>query len=44
VTAVTIVKEKEQGTIEQIVSSPIKRYELMIGRRCRTPCWRIWIF
>src|SRR5439155_18408415 len=31
-TAVTIVKEKEQGTIEQIVSSPIKRYELMIGK------------
>ena len=31
-TAVTIVKEKEQGTIEQIVSSPIKRYELMLGK------------
>jgi len=31
-TAVTIVKEKEQGTIEQIVSSPIKRSELMIGK------------
>ena len=31
-TAVTIVKEKEQGTIEQMVSSPIKRYELMIGK------------
>lgn len=31
-TAVTIVKEKEQGTIEQIVSSPIKKYELMIGK------------
>jgi len=31
-TAVTIVKEKEQGTIEQIVSSPIKRYELMVGK------------
>jgi len=31
-TALTIVKEKEQGTIEQIVSSPIKRYELMIGK------------
>ena len=31
-TAVTIVKEKEQGTIEQIVSSPVKRYELMIGK------------
>lgn len=31
-TAVTIVKEKEQGTIEQIVASPIKRYELMVGK------------
>lgn len=31
-TAVTIVKEKEQGTIEQIVSSPIKRHELMLGK------------
>jgi len=31
-TAVTIVKEKEEGTIEQIVSSPIGRYELMIGK------------
>jgi ABC-2 type transport system permease protein len=31
-TAVTIVKEKEQGTIEQMVSSPIKRYELMLGK------------
>jgi ABC-2 type transport system permease protein len=31
-TAVTIVKEKEQGTIEQIVSSPIGRYQLMIGK------------
>jgi ABC-2 type transport system permease protein len=31
-TAVTIVKEKEQGTIEQIVSSPIRRYELMMGK------------
>jgi ABC-2 type transport system permease protein len=26
------VKEKEQGTIEQMVSSPIKRYELMLGK------------
>ena len=26
------MKEKEQGTIEQIVSSPIGRYELMIGK------------
>ncbi|PYS03173.1 MAG: hypothetical protein DMG15_06340 [Acidobacteria bacterium] len=31
-TAITIVREKEQGTIEQIVSSPIGRYELMIGK------------
>ena len=31
-TAVTIVKEKEQGTIEQLVSSPIGRYELMVGK------------
>jgi ABC-2 type transport system permease protein len=31
-TAVTIVKEKETGTIEQIVSSPIGRYELMLGK------------
>jgi len=31
-TAVTIVKEKENGTIEQIVSSPIRRYELMLGK------------
>jgi ABC-2 type transport system permease protein len=31
-TAVTIVKEKEMGTIEQIVSSPIRRYELMAGK------------
>jgi ABC-2 type transport system permease protein len=31
-TAVTIVREKESGTIEQIVSSPIKRYELMLGK------------
>ncbi len=31
-TAVTIVKEKEDGTIEQIVSSPIKRHQLMLGK------------
>lgn len=31
-TAVTIVKEKEEGTMEQIVSSPIGRYELMVGK------------
>jgi ABC-2 type transport system permease protein len=31
-TATTIVREKEQGAIDQIVSSPIGRYELMIGK------------
>jgi ABC-2 type transport system permease protein len=31
-TAVTIVKEKEQGSIEQIISSPIGRFELMVGK------------
>jgi ABC-2 type transport system permease protein len=31
-TATTIVREKEQGTIEQIVSSPIGRYEVMISK------------
>ena len=31
-TAITIVREKESGTIEQIVSSPIRRYQLMIGK------------
>jgi ABC-2 type transport system permease protein len=31
-TAITIVREKEQGTIEQIVSSPIRRYQLMVGK------------
>lgn len=31
-TAVTVVKEKELGTMEQLVASPIKRLELMIGK------------
>jgi ABC-2 type transport system permease protein len=31
-TAVAIVKEKETGTIEQIRVSPIKEYQLMIGK------------
>lgn len=31
-TAVTLVKEKEQGTFEQIVVSPVHRGELMIGK------------
>ncbi|MDP2183323.1 MAG: ABC transporter permease [Actinomycetota bacterium] len=31
-TAVTLVKEKEQGTFEQIVVSPIRRGELMVGK------------
>lgn len=31
-TAVTLVKEKEQGTFEQIVVSPIRRGELMLGK------------
>ena len=40
-TAVTIVKEKEQGTIEQIVSSPIRRYELWSVKSYPMPFWRI---
>lgn len=31
-TAVTLVKEKEQGTFEQIIVSPIRRGELMLGK------------
>lgn len=31
-TAVTLVKEKDQGTFEQIIVSPIRRGELMIGK------------
>lgn len=31
-TAMSIVREKDSGTIEQIIASPVKRYELMIGK------------
>ena len=31
-TAVTLVKEREQGTWEQVVVSPIRRGELMVGK------------
>lgn len=31
-TAIAIVKEKERGTIEQILVSPIRRYELILGK------------
>lgn len=31
-TAMSIVREKEFGTIEQLIASPVKRYELMIGK------------
>ena len=31
-TAVTLVKEREQGTLEQLIVSPIRRGELMIGK------------
>jgi len=31
-TAVTLVREKEQGTFEQVVVSPILRWELMVGK------------
>lgn len=31
-TSMAIVKEKEYGTLEQIIVSPIKPYELMIGK------------
>ncbi|MRR11426.1 ABC transporter permease, partial [bacterium] len=31
-TAVTLVKEKDQGTFEQIMVSPIRRGELMLGK------------
>lgn len=30
--AISIVKEKEYGTIEQLIVSPIKPYELMLGK------------
>jgi ABC-2 type transport system permease protein len=31
-TSIALVKEKELGTMEQIVASPIKRLELMVGK------------
>jgi drug efflux transport system permease protein len=31
-TAIAIVKEKERGTIEQILVSPIRRHELILGK------------
>ncbi len=31
-TAVTLVKEKDQGTLEQLIVSPIHRGELMVGK------------
>ncbi len=31
-TAMSIVREKEYGTIEQLIASPVKRYELMVGK------------
>lgn len=31
-TAMSIVREKDSGTIEQLIASPVKRYELMIGK------------
>jgi len=31
-TAMAVVREKEYGTIEQLIASPVKRYELMIGK------------
>lgn len=31
-TAIAIVKEKESGTIEQILVSPIRRYEFILGK------------
>jgi ABC-2 type transport system permease protein len=31
-TAIAIVKEKERGTIEQILVSPIRRYEFILGK------------
>ena len=31
-TALSIVKEKERGTIEQILVSPIRRYEFILGK------------
>lgn len=31
-TAISIVKERERGTIEQLIVTPIRRYELIIGK------------
>lgn len=31
-TAISIAKERERGTIEQLIVTPIKRYELIIGK------------
>jgi len=31
-TATTLVKEKDQGTLEQLIVSPVRRIELMIGK------------
>lgn len=31
-TAISIVKERERGTIEQLIVTPIKRYELILGK------------
>jgi ABC-2 type transport system permease protein len=31
-TSLTIISEKEQGTIESIIVSPIRKYELMLGK------------
>lgn len=31
-TAMSVVREKEYGTIEQLIASPVRRYELMIGK------------
>lgn len=31
-TSMSIVREKDTGTIEQLIASPVKRYELMIGK------------
>src|SRR3989339_1029887 len=31
-TSLTIISEKEQGTIESIIVSPVRKYELMLGK------------
>jgi len=31
-TAIAIVREKEQGTMEQLIVTPIRRYELIVGK------------